>query len=555
MKTISNRFFLIVGIIVAILSSCHNEIDTALDSADALMDSDPAMAQLILDSMKMDGTGRERELLHALLREKAEIKQHRNIESDSIAKVVMSYYNGRRDSLEVLSKLYYGMALRQQNKFEEAMIPLFFAYDLAEKLKEYKSAGMAARELAYINGRLFIFEDQLKWAELEVENYKMGNLVLHEAWANLDLIEALARNNRLQEAEGLIGFLDSVRPDNNPQYISRLNFYRPWLAYLQGNPRKSVQLYEEAIEKGRRIGANVWYIIGKNYIATGDREKATDALAKIRPIAKKPLDSIWALDLEARIAAMDGDYRKAYEKSSKFGSAMMAENDSLLSHPATSELIDSLRENYNLEQEKNAAERQAKFLLISLSISLTVIFLGLLLWVFVRLRAKSRENKLIGLEVTTLRKDVESLNEKADIREKEAAERIQSLLKDRLKPLNSLYELWFRNSEPTGKNKGDLVKELENLRSEKNVEELERMINEYCDDWMKRFRTTFPDLPKEHYTFAMYTFIGLSNEAIAILLNKKTLNTVYGVKGRLKEKLARNDSEEAKAFIVRLALT
>ena len=553
MKSIPLKIYIFVGIFLSMLAGCHNATDSALASADALMDSDPTKAQSILDAIKVDSTDLERKMLHALLKEKAVIKQHWDIESDSMAEVVMRYYEGRKDSLEVLSKLYYGMALRQHGKYEEAMVPLIFAYDLADKFNYHKNAGLSARELSYVNKRLFIYEEQLRWAKLEKEHYNRGGFKLHEAWADLDMIEGLVNNGRFDEGLKIIYKLDSIHPDDNPTFLSRLRLYRPWIAYLQDNPQESLRLYEKAIKEGSHIGSNVWYIIGKNYIQLGDLEKGVLTIEKVRSTASSTLDSIWALDLEAHIAEANNNYREAYEKALEFGIGMMVDGDRRINHQATGTLIESLRSNYILEQEVSSSERREKMFIIIVALLLAIIFTAILLWVLSLLRAKRKEKEMAEMKVDMLNKEVDSLNEKADLKEREVTEKIQALLKERMIPLNRLCEAWFRNPEGKVHNKGALIKELENLRSDDSIAELERVIDEYSHDWMKRFRAIYPGLTKDQYRFVMYVFSGFSNEAIAILM-EKSINALYGVKSRLKEKLAGNDTPEAKAFMIRLGL-
>ena len=69
MKSLPFGISIFVGIIISMLAGCHNATDNALASADALMDSDPAKAQSILDAIKVDSTDLERKMLHALLNE------------------------------------------------------------------------------------------------------------------------------------------------------------------------------------------------------------------------------------------------------------------------------------------------------------------------------------------------------------------------------------------------------------------------------------------------------------------------------------------------------
>ena len=69
MKSIPLKIYIFVGIFLSMLAGCYNATDSALASADALRDSDPANAQLILDAIKVDSTDLERKMLHALLNE------------------------------------------------------------------------------------------------------------------------------------------------------------------------------------------------------------------------------------------------------------------------------------------------------------------------------------------------------------------------------------------------------------------------------------------------------------------------------------------------------
>ena len=71
--------------------------------------------------------------------------------------------------------------------------------------------------------------------------------------------------------------------------------------------------------------------------------------------------------------------------------------------------------------------------------------------------------------------------------------------------------------------------------------------------WLLRYVAMLAVSFKDQYRFVMYVFSGFSNEAIAILM-EKSINTLYGVKSRLKDKLAGNDTPEAKAFMISLGL-
>ncbi|MDE5883104.1 MAG: hypothetical protein K2H60_15395 [Muribaculaceae bacterium] len=137
-------------ILPILFTGCRDSVDRQLAIADTLMDTAPDSALSILKDIDTCNVKESQRPLLYLLLTKATVKSFQNIESDSIIGLSEYCYDGRKDSLEVLSKLYYGMALRQQGRYEDAITPLTLAYDLANQLKEHRWTGIAARELSFI---------------------------------------------------------------------------------------------------------------------------------------------------------------------------------------------------------------------------------------------------------------------------------------------------------------------------------------------------------------------------------------------------------------------
>lgn len=311
-------------------------------------------------------------------------------------------------------------------------------------------------------------------------------------------------------------------------------------------------MYEQLLDEGIRPSGSIWYIMGSDYLKIGQPAKAKDALASLKPLVKTSLDSIWMINLEASIAAAEGDYQSAYSKSSEFGSAIVEDGDRRISHLASGILMEALRKNYILERKVSRAERQKKNILAVAGVLAVFALLLLCLYLYALLKAKRRDMESIGSQVMELKIEVDELNKNADAKDRETKAEIQRFLLERVNFLNDLCEAWFRHKNMVKMN--GIIRELEKLRGEDNRLKLEKIINRCSDNVMERFRVVFPDLPQEHYSYVMYHIAGFSTGSIAVLLGKENANAVYGVKARIKEQLGRNTLPEAAELRNRLGL-
>ncbi|MDE6768995.1 MAG: hypothetical protein K2J78_04630, partial [Muribaculaceae bacterium] len=297
------------------------------------------------------------------------------------------------------------------------------------------------------------------------------------------------------------------------------------------------------------LNTSIWYYLAQDYRLTGQPEKAAMALDSARSNAKSHLDSIWVRDMEAKAAAERGDYRKAYEYATDFGVEIMKDGDKRIGHPVSTTLTDTLREKYAVEQRLRESQRRIMWLWIAIGVLATVI-LGTVAWIlYMRLKSHKMELERMALQAQALRTDIANLTEATDRKNRSTSEAMRDLLAASTRTLDRLCTLWFRQPDSLKARQTwhkELMNELESLRSEERTAEMEDLINRNSEGWMAHFRETFPDLTKEQYRLALYLFLGFSYESIAILMEKGSVNTVYGAKNRLKTRLSQLDTPEAR---------
>ncbi len=78
--------------------------------------------------------------------------------------------------------------------------------------------------------------------------------------------------------------------------------------------------------------------------------------------------------------------------------------------------------------------------------------------------------------------------------------------------------------------------------------EIEANLDRNKDRIMEKFRSSFPGMKEDDYLFAIYVFAGLSNKVIS-LMTDKSIDNVYRIKYRLKNKILNSDSPFKDLFL------
>ncbi|MDE5688807.1 MAG: hypothetical protein K2I18_09340, partial [Paramuribaculum sp.] len=68
-------------------------------------------------------------------------------------------------------------------------------------------------------------------------------------------------------------------------------------------------------------------------------------------------------------------------------------------------------------------------------------------------------------------------------------------------------------------------------------ERLVEIVDLHANGWMSRFKSAYPGLNDSYYLLAMYLYLGLSMEAIAVLTGRDGTPAVYTAKSKLKRKM------------------
>lgn len=562
-------------------SSCHRDADQQLSLADGLMWSRPDSALSILESLNIDKADVKANAWHTLMMAKAKTKLHRTIKEDSLLSKSIEYYVGKNDSLEIQSKFYYGMQLSQVKNYDQALIQLTLAYDLANQEGDYLYKGLAARELNTIYNHLFMSNQALYWALLEKESYLNGGYITHAAWADLDIISGYMMCSKYDDALNVIQHVDSSQYFISDYFRNNVNGQKSNILHCQKHYSQAADSYVSLLNERGTLTSSQWSALAEDYLNIGKMHLISACLDSAYVYAENSLDSVRVWYVDAQLKAHEGDYRKAYEIAMKFGEGIMRDGDERLASPPVMPLVDTLRENLAMERRLAAEERTRAYLITAIGLLAVAVLVLVIFLQRNRLKNRERDIETALAHAGELDRYLTALKEKSaeDHRRYEAACRkveeldgeirnerelsgdviaeIRSLYSSRMGSLNRLFEIWHRydgtNVSPKHFYK-NMTDELEKFRGGESLSEMEAIIDRHYDGWMRRFREEFPCLSRDQYALTVYLFLGFSVGAITMLMGKSSVNAVYTAKSRLKSQLMMVDNVRAVEFRKRLGL-
>ena len=565
-----NAKILYICLLAAVFTACggRRDVERRLDEADAVMNCAPDSALTLLEAMCCDSLGGGQRARYALLLTKATDKCYKPVEDDSLISFAAEYYAGRGDSLEAQSLFYLGYYNAEKRISDKALVLFSRAYETALAAHDIFYAAMSAREMSRVYRRLYMVDEGLKWARIAKHLFAEAGKPVHEAWTEHQIADALIYNGEYTKAKEL---LDSIAECD---YSADVNFRNNTLLNqvklaLQLDSYKDVSLlYGQLSENNYRFKSHDRLNQAKAAMEEGMLEDADSYLAMARELTMSEADSLYAGMVRSELYAARNNFKDAYMVSKIFGDELMSSDARLLTHPQTQLLTDNYKltaDNHRLQAEKN------RTYVIGLSVA-CVLLVSLTYIIYrankIRLKNKTLEAEKTAYEAEFLKKELEHVMTRLDISLKESDtlskqnEKYQDTTTDIknlflrhinfLQNVSAAYYVRGNNSSSDLVFSKSLEKIFEDLRSSDVVTGLAEIIDRQNDNWVTRFKEAYPNLKESHYTLAIYVFIGLSPEAVTVLLNKKNIQAMYTEKSKLKKKMLEINGGQADSFMVDL---
>ena len=190
-------------------------------------------------------------------------------------------------------------------------------------------------------------------------------------------------------------------------------------------------------------------------------------------------------------------------------------------------------------------QKLSKSLLIIAAIIVICIIGGLICFIYYRReqRIKSEEmNKLLALL---------SENEMSN---RQLKAKMSDLMRNNFNTINRLCYEYFEKSDTNFLKRSIYAKveqEIDKLKSQEQLADLEKFLDEYCDGLITRLTSQLPQLSDAEKQLLVYLYSGLSARTICILMDIQ-LKTFYMRRLRLKNKIAESDAPDKEWFIANM---
>lgn len=532
--------FIIVATLTLCLASCRDVVDPTLSDAERLMTEHPdsalALLQTIIEPEEL--TGDSNRALYALLFTQAQHKNYITIDNDSLISKAVDYFDSSDDAYHRMLALYYqGEIYRAAKDYVKALPVMLKAYRQASESDNYFWIGMTARGISDIYEQSYCSTEEVAFAEISLENFKLAKAQPHIDHAILQLAEACYNNESFDKAVA-----------------------------------KAEEVRDSAMKKAdERIYAEAIRLIGESYIGSKQYSKA---LSPLMELCKSDLavsdDSLFLGyaylqlgDIEHAKALIHGNSNLSsgignwinYEIAIALGASDVAmralqrleyEEDSLLRRLLTQNIAGSQMNYYDFERKLNEAQLgNAQITLLGSSIVVFVVisFLVLLIIYYRKRRNDEIDRNLVIADL--LRETTKKNNQWQSS--------VKTILSDRFAVLDRLCAIFYENSDSAVAKRrvsdevNLLMKEISS--DDNKMAELAEYVNTHYDGILTKLNHDFPEFKGIDYKLIIYSILGFSTPVIAMFLTESKVSLIYARRKRIKTKIKSSDSQYKDFFI------
>lgn len=537
---------LLTYILIAVILLCaacnptDKRIIATLDHAESIMEEHPDSALAMLDTLRSESLRTEEDRArYALLYTQARDKNYIDDTSDSlIAKAVAFYKDSNDKRRAMLSHYYIGRIYENAQNYPDALYHQMRGYKLAQEIKDTLWIARTCRSIADMFMATYKNEAAVKYARLTYEAMKATGNPRYIRESLLDLSRAY--NNNLQYDSALMNYprlIDEGIAIKDTVFTRNVRSLYGITLYATNRFKEAAVQFSIIDDPNDSIRPWVGYLT-RSYVESGEIEKAS----KLIDACKRMNDIQACIGLSSYYEYV-GRYKEAFEafveehrQSNIMLEWQMKQN---LTEPYTQ----IINEEDMAHKSQTAYERAWWIAAIILIVSIATITGMYIIWRYRRkqqaLRASLESLGGVAREYDEICGKIATLN--------------KSVLQNEYKLANEFYnELYTMgdNDQTRKRFLTELTKRFNDITHDSTKQaEMEAWVNQQTDNLIERFRTLLPNLKDEDYRLFLYSVLGFSNNAMALLINAPDLTSVYNRRKRLRIKLRSITGIDVKEFI------
>lgn len=531
--------FPIIIFLLILLHSCVSRHAESLREAESVMTEYPDSALVILENIPpKELTDRHSRALYALLLTQARSKSYITETDDSLISTAVSYFEKSGDDRRLMLALHYLGELNFNNKdYARSLTALFKAYDLAVQLDDKFWIAMSARMIADIYHENYHTAEEIEFAEIELENFRLSHRQPHINHAIIDLAKTYIAAEKYQESIDLCKQLIDSATKYNDTILHFEAIRLIGITHINaGDYDKAVPYLSNVCESDFSTSSDSIYY-GLANIHIGNITKASN-------LSKKFNTSGYGMNawLQYKIYKASGSTAKAMivlEDLNHF-------TDSILRSVMSQSLGTSMREFYISERKINEASLKSTRTIAICIVIVTIILLSIA--IVYLLRYRKHKSEIINNNVEIAR----NLRELLAKNDAESQAAIQTLLAERFAVIDDLCRTLYEAPSKIAKQR--ISEEVTSLidqfsSDEQKINELAAMVNRHHKNILVNLRNEFPDLKDADFRLFIFSVLGFSNSAIAIFLKEEKITAIYDRRKRLKSKFRNSISTNKEIYL------
>lgn len=547
-----NRAIIITLLFVQLIVGCTGSsyVSEILSRAEGLMSEHPDSAYILLneiDQNMFDSSAQRARF--ARLMTKAQYKNYKTAESDSLIQSAISYYkkhNMKRELAE--SYMLRGNIEIGKKQNHKAMQTLQIAAELGEEIGEDFLLGQIYSNL-YDLCRNEYNADEIAFAEKALEHYKNAGdeLYINDAMNNLG--KAYFRIGKYDKSEPLleevyeraIEMVDSFSMRRALPTLARIKIGKKDYA----SSDSILNLLQR--DFGYKLMAKDMWALAESKLNDGKKAEAVEimdsASKKKKTIAESINFNLSASDFYKRV----GDYKSALDFLWEYEHL----NDSISNERFKETVMSAQRDFLVQKLEIQKIEEDRNRITWTGCVILILLIMAFVIYYYRRQsEVHSLEMEKLMLQITDMEQSVSGKESAID----ELKRQVQSVMSDSEKMKTQVSELYAQKYQQLNNlcvsyfsgqssifTRNAIYKEVQSIiesfgKDHEDLKELEYIVNSTKEDILVKLREELPALKESEYFFFCYTFAGFSSRAISLLLHEN-IDTIYQHRSRWKKKI------------------
>lgn len=529
---------------------CTTDEHTAelIDRAEQLLEEHPDSALTIMRGIDPSTIhGDEDMARYRLIYSEAAYYNRMGVDNDSLTAPLYDYYLKNTENHSLRARALYQHALVRLNQGENAES----LYSLLEAEKSLKACdnkrleGLVYRTIGSIYGSEYLFANALDAYNLSVTCFERAGLSHHAIYSSYLAACNLLSVRRYTEGVELLNHCEVVAAELGDRFLVYDSLIRLCYAYLElGDKDNFIQAYLR-IDLADCVGSSTgdYYAIGAVYEAYNGNFIKAEELYNIS-MANNEVLPRYANYVRLKLSILQGDYESALSQYNDY----IIESDVHVQDALEQNVLNTqieLLQNDIMYREKLNEQTKLRYIYGAVAAVLFVVVLSIYFY-YKRKKHKLQLQAYIDV-ISELEVACREHSSNDDI-----SKAVDRLYRQRFNDINNLCELYYEhhNSPRYVANiVANVASKIEALRQDADtLRELEEAINLFNNGAMSKLRALNLPLSERERRIALYSFAGLSNRAICMLVECKA-ETLPKIKYGIREKIKQSRSEDTEFLI------